>query len=192
MSCVFSVMGSMYSFTPASANENSWLQIQIYALLLHSCKTCCMNKTTLGFALSIAFIMCIYFSVWCLHVPAHKWFFACGIEWLPHVPWLCCLFGHCRICSWIISTYGFLSLQLTQKIFADSDCLLGLPNSPAAVVLLNQACVIHHMLSWAVRSNHEKCCFSLYETTMLASNFKPPLSSCALHLHNLFCGHAAP
>ena len=59
----------------------------------------------------------------------------------------------------------------------DLSRLLGHPRSPAVVLLLNTACVIHHMLSWAVRGSHDKCCVSVYETIMLASLFKPPLSS---------------
>lgn len=128
--------------------------------------------------------MCIYFSAWCLHVPAHKWFLHVGSNGYLMCPGSVVCLGIAASVLGSSPLRGFLSLQLTQKIFADSDCLLGLPNSPAAVVLLNQACVIHHMLSWAVRCNHDKCCFSLHETTMLASNFKPPVSSCALHLHN--------
>lgn len=189
---------SVYSFTPASANEKQLAadsNIKIYALLLYSYEHMPHEYNCAGvcFAFGIAFIMCMYFSVRCVFAcVSTQVIFACGIECLPHVAWPCCLSGHYRICSWIVSTQGFLSLQLTQKIFAVSDCLSGLPNSPAAVLLLNPACVIHHMLSWAVKGNHDKCCFSLHETTMLASHFKPPLSSCALHLQNLFCGHAAP
>lgn len=55
--------------------------------------------------------------------------------------------------------------------------LLGRPHSHAAVLLLNTACVIHHVLSWAVRSGHDKYCVSVYETIMLASHFKQALSS---------------
>lgn len=188
---------SVYSFTPASANEKQLAadsNIKIYALLLYSYEHMPHEYNCAGvcFAFGIAFIMCMYFSVRCVCMCQHtsdfcmwdRMFTSCGLAllfvWaLPHL-----LLDrlHSRI----------LSLQLTQKIFAVSDCLSGLPNSPAAVLLLNPACVIHHMLSWAVKGNHDKCCFSLHETTMLASHFKPPLSSCALHLQNLFCGHAAP
>lgn len=182
---------SVHSFTPASANEKQLAAdstIKIYALLLYSYeyKLYEWNGTEVCFA----FIMCIYFSMWfmCqhtsdfLHVGSNVYLIGLALlfVWaLPHLL-LDCL--HLRV----------LCLQLTQKICAASDCLLGLPNSPAAVLLLNPACVIHHMLSWAVKSNHDKCCFSSHETTVLASHFKPPLSSCALHLQNLFCGRAAP
>lgn len=85
---------SVHSFTPASANEKQLAadsNIKIYALLLYSYeyKLYEWNGTEVCFA----FIMCIYFSVWCVHVSAHKWFFACGIECLPHWPSLVVCLG---------------------------------------------------------------------------------------------------
>lgn len=131
--------------------------------------------------------MLTYFSGWCLQVPfeSFTWdgvFTSRGLAllfvWaLPHL-----LSDRRRL--------RFLSLQLTQKISSVSACLVGLPNSPTVVLLLNPACVIHHVLPWAVRSSRDKCSFSLYGTAVLASHFPPPLSSRSLlHFQNLFCGH---
>lgn len=78
MSCVFSVMGCTRS--PQRAQMKTVGCKFKYKLCCYIHAKTCMNKTTLRFALSIAFIMCIYFSAWCLHVPAHKWFLHVGLN----------------------------------------------------------------------------------------------------------------
>lgn len=122
----------------------------------------------------------IFLFVVCLHVSAYKWFLHVASN--VRFTWLrsCCLLGHCHI--WSLSVLfdvlhlNVSYLQLTQKISADSDYCCH-PHSLAVVLLLNTTCVIHHMLSGAVKSSHDKYCFSVYETIMLASHFKQPLSS---------------
>ena len=180
---------SVHSFTPATANGKQsaadsnitisqepcfvllLLFIQIRAELNRGRST--MHCTFVSYIHS--YIHDLHIFSLSLHVSAHMWslhltFTSCGpvllFVWaLPH-----------------LSPVTALGSSLLEGFMPPADPedlsrLLGHPRSPAVVLLLNTACVIHHMLSWAVRGSHDKCCVSVYETIMLASLFKPPLSS---------------
>lgn len=122
--------------------------------------------------------LCAYISLAvCLHVSAHKSF----LHVMPNVYFT---WSEPVVCRGIAASDPYQCSSVFECFIPPADpedlCwfwLLGHLHSLAAVLLLNTACVIHHMLSGAVKSSHDKYCFSVYETIMLASHFKQPLSS---------------
>lgn len=132
------------------------------------------------FAFTTTSVMCIYFSLRCVCMCQSTsdfcmWPLACASHGLV------LLFVGALLHLIPISALRCSSFEcFIPPADLEDLCrfwLLGDPHSLAAVLLLNTACVIHQMLSGAVKSSHDKYCFSVYETIMLASHFKQPLSS---------------
>lgn len=170
MSCVFLVMGLVHSFTLSGSKtfgSRFWCSkisfVAIFFLQILLSLNCTRNISC-----SPMLFFFTYFYGWCVNPDD-------GMECLPHVARPCCVSEALLHLVLDRRCLRFLSLQLTQKISV-SDCLMGL----TVVLLLNPACVIHHLLSWAVRSSHDKCNFCLYGTAVLASHFQPPLTSRSL------------
>lgn len=168
-------MGLMHSFTLAGSIKNIWQQIRMqkYEFCCNTYINNAVNKLYwIMFSLQYFFfflqISLAGLGCWLNSCTWDGVFTSCGLALLLVWALLHLLLDRCCL--------RFLSLQLTQKISSVSDCLVG----PTVVLLLNPACVIHHALSWTVKSSHDKCDFSLYGTAVLASHFQPPLSSRSL------------
>lgn len=162
-----------------------------------------MNKTVghvhvhLCFAFSVAFIMCIYFLV-CLHVSAHKWSLhvASNVYLMWPGPVVCLgitASDPCQ-CSWIISIRGFYPSSWPRGSLPFQTVCRAIPTA-----LLRFSYSTRHVLFIT-------CCHELSKAAMTNAAFLFMKRSCwphtsnrhyhprltALHLQNLFCGHAVP
>lgn len=98
--------------------------------------------------------------------------FACGIECLPHVAWPCCLSGHYRICSWIVSTQGFYPSSWPRRSLPFQTVCRAFPTA-----LLRFSYSTRHVLFIT-------CCHGLSKATMTNAAFLFMKRPCWRHTSN--------